>query len=138
MGLPSMSAFFRRHDVAAMSVLVTISACWVEQSHVGSAKWSDDDEMIAFAVGRYEVRAQDVDEDDSDTEARREGTQIYIVPADLSEEPRALSDKRGAGSDYYLMSEAGYLLVSWFHGESNRDAGPDRLGRERQASLAAL
>jgi hypothetical protein len=69
--------------------------------------------MIAISHIRYDVAIEDVDEHDSDVESRNDRRQLYVVPADLSEAPRAISELRAGAGPFYLMSAAGYLLATW-------------------------
>jgi len=99
------------------------SGCWVDETGIFDAVWSDDDEMLAIGVFHYEVRASQRDQG-SDARKRDKCNQIYTLPSDLSTEPVPLTAcESGGDAGIYLMRRAGYLLVNW------RPSGHDEIRR---------
>jgi len=85
----------------------------VDETGVYAAAWSDDDEMLAVGVHHFEIRASQRNEG-SDARRRKRCRQVYMLPADMSLDPEPITDCESGGTDFYLMAEAGYLLVVWY------------------------
>lgn len=99
----------RRMVVAGALMLAGVGGCWVPAVSIVGAEWSDDDQMFAILVEHVDVPRRDGEIIDSDTPTRRRGRQIYVVPADLSEDAWPVTPVRDDASESCLMSGAGYL-----------------------------
>lgn len=100
----------RRGCLAAIVGLLATNGCWVPDYLITGAAWSDDDEMFMIKVWHAEVPGRYGEIQDSDTPTRSVGYQVYIVPADLSEDAWAITPIRNNGSLECLMSGAGYFV----------------------------
>ncbi len=102
----------------ALFALPLLAACWNDREAIGYVTWSDDDQAQAYQLRQYEESSY---EGPFGRGTRDHHLQVWVQSPNGAGR-RALSPmwEGTAGTDFYFMRQAGYVLLDRYDGPGSR------------------